>query len=98
MNLLLSASDVVDHLLECRSCGCKHKGFGKKPGLFKKQLDAGIKIEKEHTPSKAKRAKLAKTHLKENPHYYPLGKKPKGSKEALRWVKENQGPLFKVKA
>ena len=57
------------------------------------QLEIGTKVEKEHFTKSGKpkdktpRA-VAKTHLGENPHYYPKTKKPRGSLETLKWVKE----------
>ena len=48
-------------------------------------------IEGEHTSDPKKKSKIARTHEKENPLYYPSKPKPKGKKEALRWV-ESEGP------
>jgi len=36
----------------------------------KKELKTGTKMEMEHTKSKKKAEKIAKTHLKEFPNYY----------------------------
>lgn len=55
------------------------------------QLSVGTELEKEHfrggKPKDTTPREVAATHLGENPNYYPLSKKPKGAKEALRWVK-----------
>lgn len=52
-----------------------------------KQLRIGTRIEKEHTASSARARKIASDHLRENPRYYPTGRKPRGAKEGLRWVR-----------
>lgn len=56
-----------------------------------RELSVGTELEKEHfrggKPKDKTPAEVAATHLGENPDYYPLNKKPKGAKEALRWVK-----------
>lgn len=58
-----------------------------------RELAIGTELEKEHfrggKPKDTTPREVAATHLGENPHYYPLSKKPKGAKEALRWVKGN---------
>jgi hypothetical protein len=55
------------------------------------QHEIGTKLEKEHfrqgKPKDKTPGQVADTHLRENPQYYPTSRKPKGSKEALRWVK-----------
>lgn len=51
----------------------------------------GTKVEGEHTSDPKKKARIAREHEKENPLYYPSKPKPKGKKEALRWV-ESEGP------
>ena len=56
-----------------------------------KRLKVGIGVEAEHTSDPKKKRKIALTHMGENPDYYPAKPKPKGAKEALRWVKEAYG-------
>jgi len=51
-----------------------------------KRLKVGIGVEGEHTRDPKEKKKIAQTHTRENPDYYPLTPKPKGAKEALRWV------------
>lgn len=59
------------------------------------QHEIGTELEKEHfrggKPKDKTPGQVADTHLGENPRYYPTNKKPKGAKEALRWVKEHCG-------
>ena len=50
------------------------------------QLRIGTEIEKEHTDDPAEARRIAQDHLRENPRYYPTGKRPKGKKEALRYI------------
>lgn len=51
-------------------------GDNKPDRLFiRKQLREGIKVEKEHTPSKSKAKEIAKDHLTEHPKYYSALKK-----------------------
>lgn len=97
----MSASRIIN---ECTTCGCNRPWDDHGKGMptsknSQKQLKIGAKIEKEHFKGGKKKdhtpEEVAKTHLKENPKYYPSGKKPHGSKEALRYVKEGQ-PLFYV--
>lgn len=62
------------------------------------QLEIGTEIEREHfrngkPKDKTPRA-VAKTHLGENPHYYPKTKKPRNSLETLKWVKEAASSLI----
>ncbi len=61
------------------------------PEDFAKRRRIGTEVEKEHfqggrnvdrTPGA-----VAQTHMRENPHYYPTHAKPRGAKEALRWVR-----------
>lgn len=52
----------------------------------------GTEVEKEHTSDPKKASEIARTHEKENPLYYPPHPKPKGAKEALRWVKARPKP------
>lgn len=68
------------------------------------QLEVGTKLEKEHFTKSGKpkdktpRA-VAKTHLGENPKYYPTGQKPKGGLETLKWVvKEAESPKRALRA
>jgi hypothetical protein len=49
------------------------------------QIRIGAEVEREHTDDPAKARQIAKDHLRENPRYYPTGKRPKGKKEALRY-------------
>ncbi len=50
----------------------------------------GTELEKEHfrngKPKDKTPGQVANTHLGENPRYYPTSKKPRGKKEAIRWV------------
>lgn len=41
-----------------------------KKGVNKYELEKGIKVEMEHTDSKAKAEEIARDHLAENPNYY----------------------------
>ena len=54
------------------------------------QHEIGRELEKEHFRNGKLKDKtpgeVADTHIEENPKYYPATKKPKGAKEALRWV------------
>ena len=48
--------------------------------ILKSQLIKGMKVESEHSRSKAIQKRIAMAHLKENPNYYKrvrLGKKYK---------------------
>lgn len=62
-----------------------------------KRLKVGIGVEAEHTRDPKQKKKIALTHMGENPDYYPPKAKPKGAKEALRWVKSNKA-IAKPKA
>lgn len=70
------------------------KASGKDSAEFdKKQIQMGMDIEQEHTPSKAKAKEIAKDHLTENPGYYTdlkameasFKKKEEASKKAS-WI------------
>ncbi|MGV0949137.1 MAG: hypothetical protein ACOYB3_00535 [Azonexus sp.] len=61
------------------------------PADLGKRHAVGVEVEGEHTSDPQKKARIARTHEKENPLYYPSKPKPKGKKEALRWV-ESEGP------
>ena len=75
------AQAVVESLLEhCGHC----------PEDRAKRLKVGIGVEAEHTSDPKEKKKIARTHMGENPDYYPPKPKPKGAKEALRWVKSNK--------
>lgn len=56
----------------------------------------GVDVEKEHTDSPKKASEIANTHERENPRYYPSYPKPRGAKEALRWIKSRRGPPPKM--
>lgn len=52
------------------------KGDGKADDAFDaEQLEAGVKVEMEHTDDPAKAREIAKDHLSEDPHYYTKLKK-----------------------
>ncbi len=59
------------------------------------QRKIGIEMEKEHfrngKPKDKTPGAVADAHLRKNPNYYPVKRKPEGSAEALRWVKEHCG-------
>lgn len=57
-----------------------------------KRHSIGVEVEKEHTSDPKKASKIASTHERENPLYYPPHPKPKGAKEALRWIKAQPKP------
>jgi len=82
------AEVIVATLLEdCGTC----------PEDRAKRLKVGIGVEAEHTSDPKEKKKIARTHMGENPDYYPPKAKPKGAKEALRWVKSNKA-IAKPKA
>lgn len=64
------------------------------------QHEIGTELEKEHfrggKPKDKTPGAVADTHLGENPRYYPTTRKPKGSKEALRWVRDAKDALVTV--
>jgi len=59
-----------------------------------KRLKVGIGVEAEHTKDPKEKRKIAQTHMGENPNYYPPTPKPKGAKEALRWIKRKPKASF----
>lgn len=75
---VVTAESVVRALLndDCGTC----------PEDRRRRISIGAKLEKEHTDDPKEQRKIARTHMRENPEYYPLTPKPKGAKEALRWV------------
>jgi hypothetical protein len=62
---------------------------------IKKQLEKGVKIEKEHTPNEVKATEIAMDHLSEIPDYYNrLDKMEKSAKE--KWgINENTKSIIK---
>lgn len=56
----------------------------KKRKYNKKELDLGIKEEKEHTENKAVRTILSKQHLDKDKHFYSKEKKSKEKKKRKR--------------
>jgi hypothetical protein len=74
------AAEIVDILLDhCGHCAAdRHR--------------IGVEVEKEHTDDPKKASEIASTHERENPLYYPPRPKPKGAKEALRWIKARPKP------
>jgi len=71
------AAEIVAALLDhCGHC----------PEDRAKRLKIGTEVEGEHTKDPKEKRKIALTHMGENPHYYPPTPKPKGAKEALRWM------------
>ena len=56
------------------------------PADLKRRHAIGVEVEGEHTDDPKKKDQIAREHEAENEFYYPATKKPKGKKEALRWV------------
>ena len=55
--------------------GKNHNGNHEKHERFEKELKMGAHVEKEHTSNPNLAKKIAKDHLKEDPHYYTKLKK-----------------------
>lgn len=70
---------IVEGLLNGLSKNKTVTSLAKKHGVeiekIKRQLEMGIKVEKEHTDSKAVAKKIALDHLVEDPRYYTKLKK-----------------------
>jgi len=74
--------------MSCEDIARKHNVF---VGTIKKQLETGIKIEKEHTNDENKAREIAMDHLTEFPDYYTrLNKMEKQGEKALE-AKESMG-------
>lgn len=74
--------------MSCEDIAKKHSVF---VGTIKKQLEMGIKVEREHTNNDAKAKEIAMDHLAEFPDYYTrLHKMEKQGEKALE-AKESMG-------
>ena len=82
MNLHDNAAELADLILDGKV----------NPSDLNKRHSIGVEVEGEHTDDPKKKSKIAREHEKENPLYYPDKPKPKGKKEALRWVESDEGP------